>query len=819
MPAPPLTWKKGEGSDIHLLRKAFESKRLIDALDIDPAQTSQITFIPNILGHNTQHGIQLDVATGVLRADAHPDPTFPEITNFLLTVTWADGSGASDQTEIRVHIHDSIKEIWLTPPTLTIHKGIDECRFTVYARFNDDCVGDITDWPQSLFTYQSADESVAKALPGGILQAVATSGSAPITVRLSIPSLGIDKTSRPAQALASPSWADLGKDAKVSFVAGRRKPDETKPTGPDVDSVESVVGSSRNVLFIAEGFQFDQRFDYRNIVNTITRVMRGEEAAYAPAFEPFGMLKNAINYWTVFVPSKDNGITSLGEYFYGTDRRLVAALFRPQSRPSDTATEWNLFELIHETSVPIQSESTRTVSELVADWKLIFGDHVTEDRVRETVTRNWKTISHAPLNERDTVFGIAGGLRPNAMVSLPEVVELDRNSRRSSVASIQEFIKNLRFGGFPIGPTWATGGKDVGLICMICLTDRTGGTEVPKNGFFAAATGQQQFRLNVKVAADSGLEIETSIVKTTPRHLMASVVAHELGHALSLGDEYGDEAGGAIPNPSADIPPHPNLQSRIVVAPPPAAGASVAFTSSKIKWLWPRIAAAGVLAKKPVTADVTATGISIALGKGHGLNFAVNDVVRFKEFPVSVDASFDFMKPFLFKVTARTPDGVTIIPVTPTAGSNAVTASTIDTALFLQLFDGNEKVSLIKPIRNAGVEVPLVASVIQTRIDTSDSSLDRAPASPCIATTASIVTPTNLPTLSKRPSIKADIIGLYEGGFVFDCGVFRPAGRCRMRDQNIITTPYCFVCRYILVDNIDPSQHGLLNKLYPEVSS
>jgi len=48
--------------------------------------------------------------------------------------------------------------------------------------------------------------------------------------------------------------------------------------------------------------------------------------------------------------------------------------------------------------------------------------------------------------------------------------------------------------------------------------------------------------------------------------------------------------------------------------------------------------------------------------------------------------------------------------------------------------------------------------------------------------------------------------------------VFRPAGRCRMRDQDVITIPFCFVCRYIIVDTLDPSRHGDLDLLYPEVS-
>jgi hypothetical protein len=40
-----------------------------------------------------------------------------------------------------------------------------------------------------------------------------------------------------------------------------------------------------------------------------------------------------------------------------------------------------------------------------------------------------------------------------------------------------------------------------------------------------------------------------------------------------------------------------------------------------------------------------------------------------------------------------------------------------------------------------------------------------------------------------------------------------------MRDQNVITTPFCHVCRFILVETLDPTTHGPLDRFYPEVGS
>jgi hypothetical protein len=164
--------------------------------------------------------------------------------------------------------------------------------------------------------------------------------------------------------------------------------------------------------------------------------------------------------------------------------------------------------------------------------------------------------------------------------------------------------------------------------------------------------------------------------------------------------------------------------------------------------------------------------------------------------------------------------------VKTTPGTNAVTEvamSAFSTDLFMIPFTGtsDQKFSLIKPIRRAGTEIKLVPEAILKHIDTSDDPLNTDPATPhaaCVAGNPTVMTPRNLPALTRFPRTKADIIGVYEGGSYHDCGVFRPAGRCKMRDQDILTLPLCFVCRYIIVDTVDPTRHRELDLLYPEVS-
>jgi hypothetical protein len=838
MPAPPLTWKEDEGTDVHLLRDGPESKRLIDTLDLDPGQAASVAFIPNLLGSVGDHGVEVTADIGVVKAKPHPnpnpdpnaDPPFPKVRNFLLAAVFDDGAGHTSQTEIRVHLHDSVEEIWLTPSTLSIHQGADECRFTVLARFDDNVdgpVGDITDWPG--LSFQSDDQNVVKVLGDGRLQAAAPGGRARVTATLTLPSPSTHKTSGPATVEAMPGWAQVAAAARIDFVAGRVIPNRGDPAGAKPDSVKSVVEGARNILFIADGFQHDQRFDYRNIVNTIARVVRGEEAAFAPTFQPLKLLKDSINFWTVFLPSRQNGITALGEYFLDTGPRPRGVAFPPQPRPADDAKEWNYPQVIHEVGMPIQADGARSLSKLVAEWQQQFGPHVTEERVKKTFQLGWKAIvSHAPLNERDTAFGMTHALRPRAALTFGDLVNVQLSSRRTNRDSLEEFIGNLSIGGFPIGARWMEGGADAGLVCMVCLSDHDGGLEGGDDRMFAVTTGTaMQNPINLEKASGPGFDLKTGPVRTTWRHLLASTVAHEFGHAMGLGDEYGDGAGTSLPDGSDTNPVEPNLQAKVVIAPSPQ-GPGPAFDPTKIKWLWPRIASIGVLAAPLDASNVSAADVHVPLRDGHSRRFAKDDIVRFRQSPDLLPATMDLFVDLFFRVTTVENDAVRIVPVRVTAGSNATTdipMGGFDSHSLLIRFQATETYCLIRPRRVAGKEHKLVAEPILQQIQTSRGPLNAPKGSIgalCVAAaggSGSTMTPTNLPDLARVPRTKADIVGIYEGGGYHDCGVFRSAGRCRMRDSDVITKPFCHVCRFILVETLDPTRHGQLDRLYPEVGS
>jgi hypothetical protein len=51
------------------------------------------------------------------------------------------------------------------------------------------------------------------------------------------------------------------------------------------------------------------------------------------------------------------------------------------------------------------------------------------------------------------------------------------------------------------------------------------------------------------------------------------------------------------------------------------------------------------------------------------------------------------------------------------------------------------------------------------------------------------------------------VVALYDGGDTFLCGIYHPTGSCNMRSKGS-KTGFCQVCRYIMIDQIDPTKHN-----------
>jgi hypothetical protein len=68
----------------------------------------------------------------------------------------------------------------------------------------------------------------------------------------------------------------------------------------------------------------------------------------------------------------------------------------------------------------------------------------------------------------------------------------------------------------------------------------------------------------------------------------------------------------------------------------------------------------------------------------------------------------------------------------------------------------------------------------------------------------------NLPAAVKLPGL----VGVYFGGSQHACGVIHPTGSCIMRANHNRRSRFCPVCRYVIVDLLDPEQHWQVDRDY-----
>jgi hypothetical protein len=136
---------------------------------------------------------------------------------------------------------------------------------------------------------------------------------------------------------------------------------------------------------------------------------------------------------------------------------------------------------------------------------------------------------------------------------------------------------------------------------------------------------------------------------------------------------------------------------------------------------------------------------------------------------------------------------------------------------------------LLCPVRDSSgnSDLNLIAPIVLNYLATAQEPLNRPKATPVPVCTFDLdprQTARNLPNglPSCRPRKRNMIVGLWDGGKTFHCGVYHPTGFCIMRSriEGSQITGFCTVCRYFMVDRIDPTKHGKLDdeyaKYYPQ---
>jgi hypothetical protein len=344
------------------------------------------------------------------------------------------------------------------------------------------------------------------------------------------------------------------------------------------------------------------------------------------------------------------------------------------------------------------------------------------------------------------------------------------------------------------------------------------------------------------------VELDPDPLRVTPFMGAYGNVLHEIAHAMECEEEYGFGQGD-IPAGRADTSRRGGnvVPQNVLLLDPTNPTNKTDFHLDNALWGFShRIRAAGVLASSPDPANQR-----IQLRPGHGKLFSglkdgdplflrARPLLGAMEFEDTLgtrrgNARFLLTRSNLFqfkKISGPTEPDVIIVE----GLQSAVTTWQVPGRAGLDPI-------LYSPKQDSTGSRFLTSPFIRAHIESTDLPLNRKqgtcqPFDPAKAgkILREKTVPTNLPAGivndGSRDVFLSHIVGLMDRGAGYSCAIFHPTGSCIMDLTNdpVINAPkkafegaiggisgYCHVCRYVLVDYLDPRLHGELDKLYPEV--
>jgi hypothetical protein len=762
---------------------------------------------------------------------------------YLFQVRFTTGAGAGSRTRSIVgslQVHADILGWWFGQATLTtaVDATVGHSLPSVYAKFSDDgaagtdVVGDISGHGYVPLT--SADATKVVVTQNGRLRGVAE-GSTTVSGTF----LGSTKQ-LPVHAV------DYARPNKSLFPL----------------QVPNVVdfANMRNVVFLSEGFlpADEARFD-KLTTETVSQLFD------TPRHQPYPMLEGRFNSFKVFSTSRERAVT-IGHRITDQDVPLSGGRTLGKGTPipyenqvSTNPAVYTPAVLVAKVGTPKRGE-TRNRAALLAEWRgknLITA--ADEPRIDEDLISVWKAQrADGILDARDTFFGMMIGRRPGERSStisdtlvVPPAADGPGPVLDLFVARVYEFYRfplarlfeadprrhppELYAGSFEanpgsstmrflaaqsytypphhaIGPEWlpdATKFKPSrGLVALVAFDRSEGGQNINDHTITAQSLGSE-----LVATFEHGPPGDDSRMRRLPPDFepesrdLANTVAHEFGHSFALGDEY-EGADGDDPQANLTVDyPYDNITFLGVIH--LAAGGPRDIDPAKVKWLGlPRMAASDRLLADSVA---QAGGIDVlidhrfvarwkkAMTKGEQVvlrAFGLNASPL--QLPLKSGPSDLLTNLRVLSVDETT--GLLRLggPGLPAAPATFKTGSFI----YVPLLDGAtaKTVGQRKVIDFiAGRKAPLNIDPDHVR---SSSKFDN---------------PVDIPDFS-APCTSSRLVGVYEGAAQYAGGDFRPTGQCKMRSHAASESggegEFCFVCKWLIVNNVDPGLHAVLDHLF-----
>jgi hypothetical protein len=795
----------------------------------------------------TLPGVTVNSTTGEVTVVAANQLPVRFAQNFLIETVATSGPGKPFKELIRVHIHRSVQSISLTPGTLNIRplapvipadiaKDLVKPRFALRARFDDGTVGDITDWP--IVAWSSARGAAATthvASDGRLTITPADVGAADITVTARL-------TGHPTVTAATATVHPVARWGPTAPIDVRLVPGGgwAKPF-----ALEAVA----NVLFLPDGIEDTSlnRTNFFSYVNSLVMHLKTE-----PLVKPFDVLANSINFWAAFIPSA-TGVTWGSEVFAAIDPDLgvlVASAMPKPERPQDlkSSDKWELDNLIYEVGIPTPADrpgTSRTMTNIIADWDALFGTSYktklpTDADERDKLFASWRDLgTRRILDNVDTSLGVvSGGPRVDTFHDLIQL-----NPDRMDRFPLDDLMSAMRHdkvatSGLILNTLWTDRRKrNYDLVCIITAGP---GREVNDFGYFMVAHASEK-NPPCTVSGANDITVPPLALPDTAEIAQKRTFAHELCHSFSLGDEY----GGTNDRPlfPADVEHADRTECNLQG--PTSVKQAGQIHGDEIKWRWPRIQWAAEIIG-PIT-NPSAGVFEAPIRWSHAFTFPIGKAVhlRFRDIhfayrdiahdnvhypdesaylvklpkvsvPLRLVDTFEAGTPSVKHVRLRVDTGVTFpYPA----------AQTIQPAAFAATFTPGSIVYEPTPAP-AGVfdaatypYAELIAKNVKDHVTFLHAAIGDSADFPEIPRVDSMPLPTWFPK-ARKPLI----VGLYEGGMGNDVGVFHPSGFCSMNSTIFVVTAtvtigvhICPVCRYVLVDEIDPSKHYFIDPEYTPI--
>ncbi|HKO98919.1 MAG TPA: M64 family metallopeptidase [Pyrinomonadaceae bacterium] len=827
MPINSISWGPRRDRDIHVLRG--QSTPNLSAISLifeedGPTPTNisaagymaahaaspdvTLQFVPLFRGTavgpkfvGTDNGITVNTETGVVTVAAGA-PTKRK-NNFIIEVTAQNIGNPKLFTEvIRVQIHDSVSNVWLSPDRLVVRPSSDprpettRYRFSLRAQFNDGVVGDLSIGHDVVYSSVPPDSVSGRGLLS-ITAANNPGDDVMITARLPA---ALGGGSAQAVMHVDQPWVSEPNPPTASIVVGGGWPGTIRP--------EEVP----NVLMMGDGFTAGDKAAFERIANSYVHHVKNNRFT-----RPFDLLTTSMNFWKTSVPSADVGISVRSEVFVFTEEGKQFARPLPIVQKPPATGPWKIEHLMYVVGLPVPGEESKSNADLKAEWAQL----VTPDpspNLTDTLIDAWKLrATRAFIKERDGFPAISYGDVPAAS-NKDDYHSLDLHSDRAHSSGLKPFFEILASdtgvelaGGVPLGHLWATKTDpsfhfdNTDLILII--SSFPGGRAVNGEGYMAASTKTGNVNIPVKPTAPGVNEfsLDLGAISTEISGDQCRTIAHELGHSFGLGDEYVsfDEQ---FPETEAELEPYANLQTD--------ADARIAgrLNGTAIKWNWHRIRKAAVMSG-PIPPGGPPFIIPL---QGNGEQFSAGDTVllRVRTFGKALQKAAT--------VLSNTLPSTKELQIVGTSSFNTVTTqpapgSTVTEADLTPFERGS---LLYMPVPAPASAAPAkYATMVAKNIEDFISTDRPLTVVPCVfdrSIQKPILNGVSLPGIFCFKH-KTKIVGLYSGGAEYSCGIYHPTGTCMMRSHRASESEFCAVCRYIMVDMIDPSRHFEIDRDYAEI--